>query len=137
MLQKKILRPILAKQENGTTISERTTFIGNASDEDGNVTKVEVSINGEAWITVNGITSWNYVWDITEIFAGNYTIRIRAYDGEDYSDEIVWKLKVMKEPGAVSEESSNEDGFIPGFEFIAVIAILGVSAMLVNRKRTS
>lgn len=121
---------------NGTTITERTTIIGNASDPDGNITKVEISIHDLGWITVNGKTSWNYVWDITEIFAGNYTIRIRAYDGEDYSDVIVWKFKVMKGPGLNSETvDGGSDGFLPGPGMLIVIVSLGIGLILMNRKR--
>ena len=120
---------------NGTMITERTTIIGNASDQDGNITKVEISIHDEGWITVNGLTSWNYIWDIIEIFAGNYTIRVRAYDGEDYSDVIVWELRVSKGPGSTSEEDEKSSSFLPGPDMLTVIVSIGIVLVLVTWKR--
>jgi len=53
------------------------TIRGNASDPDGTVSFVEVSINGN-WSVANGTTSWTFNW--TPATDGNYTIRSRATD---------------------------------------------------------
>ena len=38
--------------------------------------------------------NWNYRWDSSDLPDGETEIKIRCYDGEDYSDEITLIIKV-------------------------------------------
>ncbi|MFC1843314.1 Ig-like domain-containing protein [Thermodesulfobacteriota bacterium] len=73
---------------NGATLNSASadpyTITGTASDTGGGtVTLVEVSINGGAWQTATGTTSWSYSWTLPA--DGSYTIQSRATD--DSSNE--------------------------------------------------
>lgn len=111
---------------NGSEIKGTITIKGTATDEDGSIEKVEISINGGEWVAVTGIDSWNYEWDSTDVKNGEYEIKVKAFDGEDYSEEIVWNVKVK------NEKDDGDDG--PGFE-IAVLLFALVSCLHVFRKR--
>lgn len=67
---------------DGTTFDtcpHDTLIEGNASDEDGNITLVEVSWDGGlTWHTANGAETWNITWDPG--VDGTYTLYSRATD---------------------------------------------------------
>lgn len=67
------------------TVGGIITVHGEASDTDGNVTKVEVRIDDNGWNTAEGNTIWNYSWDTTNVIDGFHTIYARSYDGDIYS----------------------------------------------------
>jgi len=116
---------------NGSDVKGTITIKGTATDEDGTVEKVEISINGGEWVAVTGIDSWNYEWDSTTVKNGNYEIKVKAFDGEDYSEEVVWKVTVENEE---DDGGEGEAGFLPGFELMG--AILGLlAAAIYLRKR--
>ncbi|MCK4613682.1 MAG: right-handed parallel beta-helix repeat-containing protein [Thermoplasmata archaeon] len=114
--------------KNGSKVSGKVTISGTASDPDGTVEKVEVSINGGEWITVNTTGSWNYEWDSTEVENGEYEIKVRAFDGEDYSDELIWRL-------TVENKDDGGGGFIPGFEAALVLVSIGLATAVIARKK--
>ena len=72
---------------NGATISKIVTISGTASDPDGddNLLEVEVMIKDE-WNLANGNTKWSYEWRTYNIEDGLYIIRVRSWDGDDYSE---------------------------------------------------
>jgi len=121
---------------NGSKAIGEITIIGRASDTDGNdtVQKIEVSIDGGAWLNATGILSWNFVWDSKAVENGNYTIRVRAYDGMDYSDVIVWTVTVENEAGDGEDDDDDEEGFIPGFELMICLIALGGALVLFRRR---
>jgi len=71
------------------TVSGTTTIQGTASDTDGIVQSVQISINDSTFssglLTVTGTTSWTAEWDTTTVSNGEYTIYARSFDGTDYS----------------------------------------------------
>ena len=89
-----------------------TTLIGFASDgADGTITRVEIGIldlasglilnNGPGPVTTFTQTgpgySWSAVWDTSKlIHERQYEIRVKAYDGEDYSVEDVVRITISK-----------------------------------------
>jgi len=111
----------ITSPKNGSDVKGTVAIKGTASDEDGTIEKVEISINGDDWIEVTGIDSWNYEWDTTTVKNGEYEIKARAFDGEDYSEEITWIVTVENE-----DSGDGEAGFLPGFELTG--AILGILA---------
>ncbi len=73
--------------KDGSTVSYFVMLSGIASDPDGDETilKVEVKTNGSEWKNADGTASWNYNWRIYEIEDSNYPIKVRCWDGIDYS----------------------------------------------------
>ncbi|MHB0976869.1 MAG: Ig-like domain-containing protein, partial [Candidatus Aquicultorales bacterium] len=67
-----------APAAGATLTGSSYTVTGNSSDSSSGVSRVEVSINGGAWQTATGTTSWSYSWTLPA--DGGYTIRSRATD---------------------------------------------------------
>jgi hypothetical protein len=72
------------------SVSGTVVIQGTASDPDGTVQSVEVSIDvntfGTNKLTVTGTTSWSAYWNTNQYTEGSHTIYTRAYDGTDFSD---------------------------------------------------
>lgn len=119
----------ITNPKRGEKVSGTITISGSASDPDGTVEKVEVSINGGEWQIVTGITNWNYTWDTTKEENGEYTIQVRAFDGKNYSEEKEITVKVE------NKEDGGAGGFIPGFGAVAVVGAIGVVLTLTFKKR--
>ena len=80
--------------------------MGVARDIGGFVTRVEIEItdlanglvlnNGPLPVTnfaVDG--SWVATWDTSKLVHDSvYSVTVRAYDGDDYSDDVVWRMTV-------------------------------------------
>ena len=95
---------------------ETTTLLGFASDgADGTITRVEIEIldlasglilsNGPGPVTTFQKSgpgySWSAVWDTSKlIHERQYEIRVKAYDGEDYSVEDVVRITISKPSNA-------------------------------------
>jgi len=73
--------------ETYDTVSKIVTISGEASDPNGDRTikSVEIMIN-DSWISVDGTDKWIYSWNTYELDDGSYTIYVRAWDGDLYSD---------------------------------------------------
>ncbi|MCK4613746.1 MAG: right-handed parallel beta-helix repeat-containing protein, partial [Thermoplasmata archaeon] len=87
-------RIIIIWPTNNTKVSGTIIINGNASVQGGTVEKVEISIAGGEWQTVNCTDSWSFEWDTTKYENGECEIKVRAFDGEDYSDEYTLKVRV-------------------------------------------
>jgi PGF-CTERM protein len=99
---------------------------GTAGD-DTDVVRVEVRVDGGAWETAEGTTSWTYEVDTSDMAEGNHTVEVRSYDGEKYSDpeEVTFEVDHSKAP---KEDDS------PGFGLlIAFLSMMG--AVLMARRR--
>jgi hypothetical protein len=70
---------------DGATISGTHIVRGTASDPDGTVERVEISIDGGEWRTTSGTEAWSFSLDTTTLGEGAHTIRARSYDGSEYS----------------------------------------------------
>jgi hypothetical protein len=77
---------------DGMTVSGLIMISGVASDPnvEDTIRKVEVMVNDSEWNYAEGTTKWSYDWRAYEIDDGTYTVRVRSWDGIDYSeiDEI-------------------------------------------------
>ena len=114
--------------DDGALVKGKITFRGTAYDEDGSVEKVELCINGALWHIVHGTKSWVFEWDTNELQNGEYTIMARSYDGQDYSDEDVVAV-------TVENEDDGNGGFVPGFQLVEIMGIIGLMVLLSSMKR--
>lgn len=104
---------------NLSVVSGTTTITGVASDEDGSIEKVEIQIHNGSWQDVQATASWTYAWNTKEMDNGEYIIRVRSYDGTDYSPEVSITVTVN------NKEDSDDDGMeIAGIDAIIVIPII-------------
>jgi len=98
-----IISPAMNSMVSGTI-----TISGSASDGDGEGTieRIEVSINDDNWVIATGTRPWRYQWNTVFVPDGTCRIRVRAYDGEDYSDVLVWELEVKNKKDGEDKNSS-------------------------------
>jgi parallel beta-helix repeat protein len=75
-------------------VSGDVTVDGTASDPDGTIVMVEVRIGDSPWLEAEGTTSWTFEWDSTKNSNGEIDIRVRSFDGESYSEEVIRTLTV-------------------------------------------
>ncbi len=73
------------KPQDGATVKDSVVVEGTASDPEGDLQTVEVSIDGGTWQTASGTSSWTYTWDTTDEAEGQHTIEARSYDGGNHS----------------------------------------------------
>jgi len=71
----------------GAVVSKIVTISGTATDPDGddNLLRVELMINNK-WDIAEGSDLWSYEWKVFDIDEGFYTVKVRCWDGTDYSD---------------------------------------------------
>jgi len=111
---------------NNAKISGKVKIQGTALDEDGTVERVEISIDGGDWIIINLKEPWDYELDTEELENGEYRIKVRCYDGEDYSTEFSITVTI--------ENNGDGDGFISGFNTIILMNAVGIAIFLFARK---
>jgi hypothetical protein len=71
---------------DGTVVSKIVTISGTATDPDGNddIERVEITIDSR-WDIVEGTNIWSYEWKVFDFEEGFYTVKVRSWDGTDYS----------------------------------------------------
>ena len=105
------------------------TIRGTAADEDGDIESVEISIDGGSWKAVTGTTSWSYTLDTTTLENGEHEIRVKAYDGENFSETVTLKFTVDNK----KKDDGGDDS--PAFDAIFLLAVLGLVSVAVARKK--
>jgi len=118
---------------DGENVSGMVTIKGTARDIDGNYTiqKVEVKIDDGAWQTADGTTLWEYSCNFTSVGYGSHTIRARAWDGEEYSNEVLVNvfvnytyLSTSIDPSGGGDISLNPAGGI--YDYGTVVTVTAV-----------
>jgi len=92
--------------KDGEVVKGKVTIKGTGSDEDGIIEKVEISIIGGAWETALGTDSWFFEWNAEEVENSKYTIKVRSYDGQNYSEEV--SITVIVDSKDDNDESDPE-----------------------------
>ena len=70
---------------DGAVVSKIVTISGSAIDPDGDIERVEVTIDNE-WEIAKGKNIWSYEWKVFDIKDGFYKVKVRCWDGTDYSE---------------------------------------------------
>jgi hypothetical protein len=112
---------------DGDTVraSKDTKIIGVARDVGGFVTRVEIEITDLAnglllndgplpVTTFNADGSWVATWDTSNLVHDRvYSVTVRAYDGDDYSQDIVWRMTINNPLDAENiDPVFNETGWV-------------------------
>ena len=79
---------VITYPKEGETVSDIITIQGEASDIDGEIIKVEISIDSFTWRKATGTNRWSYELDTKDLSNGKHKIYARAYDGKDYSSVV-------------------------------------------------
>ena len=74
-----ITMPVSGVSYNGTLTATGT------ADDDGTIVRVEVNIDGGAWVAATGTATWSYGIDTTTLGFGAHALSARSYDGVSYS----------------------------------------------------
>ncbi len=114
----------------GDAVKGKVTILGTASDEDGTVEKVEISIDGGEWLPATGTESWSFEVDTEELENAEYTIKVRCFDGENYSDEKSITFEVENK-----EDGGGGEGFLPGFGILISLGAFITCAVLRSWKK--
>ena len=108
---------IIDYPSSGDTVSNILTICGTASDPDGddNLLLVEISFD-DNWMLLEGTSKWSYEWIIYDMEDGSHTIKVRAYDGTDYSkvEEVTIEID---NPDVVESDSHKWAVFIAASNF--------------------
>lgn len=112
---------------------ETYTITGTASDEDGSIVIVEISIDDGPWIQVNGTTSWSYEWDTMEVDNGEYTIHARCLDDDGAYD--VASVHVDVHNPTEEETMYGEIFFWTAVMLVVIIALAGLGLEVRRRKK--
>lgn len=118
---------------NSTEISGEISCIGIALDNNGDIEKVEGSIDGGPWMQISIQTNWMYLWDSETVENGQHRLSVRNYDGEDYSGVSVITVSVNNEEDK-DDESWYEEPVYLGW-ITAVLIVIVIIAVLFIRKR--
>ena len=130
------LRPtvVITGPSTAKPLSGAVTITGTASDPEGNLSRVEMSLNGGGWSTVTGTGSWSYILDTTQLRNGRHSIQARAFDGVNYSDTAQLDFSV----GNAAATTSSGPSSMMLYGIIAVVLVVAIlAAVLVMRKRKS
>ncbi len=110
-------------------------FIGTASDQDGTVVSVFVSlVGGFSDQLAEGTESWSFELDTSTLEEGEHHLHFRSFDGEDYSGSRQLTIIVEHEDIGGGEEGGGDDGVIPGFGLEAVILVCSINFLVHYRK---
>jgi hypothetical protein len=73
----------ISEPSNGTTVRGLVEIIGSAYDPEGDLSKVEISIGDGAWLPVDGLGYWTYMFDVSTLGSsvGQVVLKARAEDG--------------------------------------------------------
>ena len=125
---------ILAPLQN-SEVKDEVYCNGGATDEDGEIEKVEMSIDGGAWFQLQGKDVWAYSWDSISVENGIHTVSVRSHDGEDYSDEAIITFTVNNVKDSGGEDEWYDEPVNIGGLTAAIIVVVIVVALLFMRKR--
>ncbi|WP_455391617.1 S8 family serine peptidase [[Eubacterium] cellulosolvens] len=114
---------------NGTVL-KRTVQIQGTSFGAG-VIDVFVKIGDGLWVEAEpaedggNLSTWKYEWDSRSVGNGEYSLSVKAYNGDWYS--MPTSIAIMV------KNSSSDGGFLPGFDWILILIALGC-LIIINYK---
>lgn len=116
----------------GGALSRTQIIAGTASDSDGRVTRVELSLNGGGWQPALGTDIWTFSLDTAGLRNGRHYLQVRAYDGTDYSDSEQLNFTVSN--AAASTPNGPSLLLLGGMAAVILIAVIA-AVMLMRRKK--
>jgi clostripain len=109
---------------------ETISIQGSAFDAQGEISLIEISIDGGEWISVGASNEWYHDLSFKSLENGNHTVVARSFDGTEYSAESSVKFFIV---GEKTESESGMSPIVPGIAILAVIA--GIAGLIFLKKR--
>ncbi|MEM4728306.1 MAG: Ig-like domain-containing protein [Thermoplasmata archaeon] len=100
------------------------------------VTLVQIRIDNGSWQDASGTENWAFTWDTTKEKNGPHTLRVRAFDGERYSELVELRIVVRNEPLSTASAGGGEMVIII-IVMVIIGAAVGAGSFLWLRKRRS
>lgn len=111
---------------NGTKI----TIQGTAYDAQGDISLIEIKIDGGEWIEVGASGQWYYDLSLSGLENGNHTIYARSFDGDEYSAEDSVKIFIVGERTKSVQTQSYGTTIL-----IIALVLLGLVALFIVKKQ--
>jgi hypothetical protein len=125
----------ISNPSQGAKLSGSSTISGTSSDVDGTVEHVEIKIDSDNWNQVQGTQSWSYDLDTTVISNGVHTVYARAYDGNDYSDEVSVSIEVDNAADANGDAEEEDSSNLIMIVLIIIIIAVIIAVVLIRKKK--
>lgn len=121
----------ISSPENGSVLKKKVLIHGISFET--NVLEVLLKIGDGIWIEVEGtgaggnLTVWEYSWDTRKVSNGEYTLSVKAYNGNWYSipNSIV----------VIVKNSDDGGGFLPGFEWFIILCAISCIILFKSGKK--
>lgn len=99
---------VISYPVNNQKVSSLVIISGTSTDPDGDddLVQVEIKIDDDKWLIVDGTTKWSYDWNVFELKDGIYSISARSWDGKGYSD--VQEISIEVENPVTVETDSHK-----------------------------
>lgn len=123
--------PTISITSNLTNKVSGIIYINGTSSDDVSVKLVHIRIDDNTWVSAIGTTTWYYFLNTTMLNDGVHNIRVRAFDGQYYSEEKLINISVEN---IKKSETKSPDKKIPGFDGIIVISII-LTTILFRKKQ--
>jgi len=92
--ERKKPRIIIWTPSDNVTVKWELEITGCVEIENRTIQKVELRIDMGVWVVVDGTTTWEFVLNTTILGNGWHDISVRAFDGGEYSDEVMVRVLV-------------------------------------------
>ncbi|MGQ9583589.1 MAG: Ig-like domain-containing protein, partial [Thermoplasmatota archaeon] len=125
----------VSRPAQGASLAGKATITGTAANlrSGGRVALVQIQIDGGHWLDAAGTESWSFVWDTTKVRNGPHILRVRASDGENYSDVAEVQVTVSNRTGAAGAQASGSVALLA--VVVAAAAAAGAGVILFINKR--
>jgi hypothetical protein len=124
----KVKVEITRPSENGK-VKGKIMMAGTAIKGTLEVVSVQVKVDDGPWTNATGTDSWQFSLDTSKLNNGAHSLAARAFDGTDYSDPVTRTFSVD------NKNPNTTKGFIPGFEGLVVVAVIGLALVMGQCRR--
>ena len=123
---------------NHSTLSGIVNITGIALIENASILIVEISVDDNEWQAITGTEEWYHHVNTGLLSNGPHSIRLRAYDGTEYSRIVSLVVTTNNdqpvEPPEIPKENESET-FIPSFLFTNFFIACLIAIGVMNKKR--
>jgi hypothetical protein len=127
-------KPVVAilLPDDGIRVDGLLTISGFAEDPDGALEEVSISVDGGSWEELEQEEDWTYELNTSFLSIGEHTISIRAFDGEEYSEEEYLTFYVGAE-----KKDEQDVWMIMAFVTLVIVMVIILAAALGRKKPPS
>lgn len=105
---------------------------GTASVSQGKIQNVQIKIDSDSWLIVNGTNNWNFQFNVSSLNNGNHSISVRSFDGLFFSE--IEKIDIFINDFQNNDKNIEIDN-TPGFELIFTFCAIIMNLLFKKRKK--